>query len=606
MANVNATWLYKTGLLTIKGTSTGPSVNDLIGLTTPETILSVLNTIAYGDSKKIMMEIGSFNANVVNYGNFYKYQLGYSNSSNGNDGKFIIQGCPVSTSTYTNTDPPVTLLQLSKTNLGLSVPIQFQVNTWNTSSDGKTRFFFSSSNRTYFGSPNGYSFRNETDALDIVIIDTIGNILIGSNIHSMESGTFPTPPIPKIYSGTDSFNSDGGKYHTALSLGLEAQSIVDPVGSGGKAYGASIILEGGREAALAPQFMRVDGTIKFTTGGSERLRVTNDGLYIFSGNVPIRLQTRYIDAAPGYDCMFEINTNYNRLTNTVDSPFYGTASLQVNSSQSEGGYISMATGGKNIAPTEVVRVAGSNMNVAGNITVTGGIFTGNGSGLTNLPNSSSVNISYAELVGIELFGRAGTTYVSPTVKDTPTNFNRTNNISYSLTYIQGGNHYYNTGSSQQAVAQAVYSISFTPRNPSSTRFIIEITYSAFIRNGSGVDAIYLYLITGGSPLLDRSDGRGGYFNTNPVLDYDYYALYNNASDIIDRNDRSRDFEFFGRPEVTLMDKFRLYRGYVKAAVNTYGTYDFVVSNACVGGVDDFFGVSGGPGGFLVTITEFRV
>jgi hypothetical protein len=246
-----------------------------------------------------------------------------------------------------------------------------------------------------------------------------GNVLMGNNTPITSTATYPSSLTQLIYSGDDTFNGNGSRYWAATNLALQAQSIVDP---GGKAWGSRILLEGAKEGLGAAS--RSNGAIQFITGGSEKLRVSDNGLYIFSGNVPVRLQTDYNPVSP-FDCNFEININYDKLTNTIDGVPYGTASLQVNANQVSGGYISMATGLPNTVPTEVARVTGRQMNVLsistgslsvgnistaslsvstnvriggsistiGNITATG-IFTGNGSGLTDLVIAGGISSTY--------------------------------------------------------------------------------------------------------------------------------------------------------------------------------------------------------------------
>ena len=82
--------------------------------TTSDTIFSVLNNVSYSSNQRVMMEIGASNTNVGNYNSFYKYSLGYSNTANGPGGSFVIQGCPVSTNTYNNVNPPITLMTLDR------------------------------------------------------------------------------------------------------------------------------------------------------------------------------------------------------------------------------------------------------------------------------------------------------------------------------------------------------------------------------------------------------------------------------------------------------------------------------------------------------------
>ena len=48
------------------------------------------------------------------------------------------------------------------------------IDTWNTSAEGQQRFYFSSSGRSYYRSPNGHEFRNSSDS-NIGTIDNSGN-----------------------------------------------------------------------------------------------------------------------------------------------------------------------------------------------------------------------------------------------------------------------------------------------------------------------------------------------------------------------------------------------------------------------------------------------
>ena len=104
------TTLYN-GTLTVQGLFT-PVIGGEDGVTTADTIVSILNNIEYCSEQRIMLEIGSYKTVSGNFGNVYKYALGYSNATNGTGGTFIIQGCPVSGSSYSASDP-ITLFTLN-------------------------------------------------------------------------------------------------------------------------------------------------------------------------------------------------------------------------------------------------------------------------------------------------------------------------------------------------------------------------------------------------------------------------------------------------------------------------------------------------------------
>lgn len=58
--------------------------------------------------------------------------------------------------------------------------IQFQENTWHKSVDGKNRFYFWANGRTYFGSQDGYTWRDKYDR-DLMYLGNNGNVGIGTN-----------------------------------------------------------------------------------------------------------------------------------------------------------------------------------------------------------------------------------------------------------------------------------------------------------------------------------------------------------------------------------------------------------------------------------------
>lgn len=250
------TTLYN-GTLTVQGLFTpvvGPS-----GITSADTIVSFLNNIGYSSEQRVMMEIGSYNTNGGNYGNIYKYALGFSNSNNGSGGSFLIQACPVSTNTYSAVNPPITLFTLNTTNLSVTVPlningsfslynsglqfnvgntgvVSFQSNVWHTDVGGVNRIFFSDrGGTTYFGTGKGYGFvfsafihQYKTD--DLLTIDGRGNLVAIGDITAFSDVRFKENIVP-IDSPLEKINAMRGVYYTRIDapgprhVGVIAQEI---------------------------------------------------------------------------------------------------------------------------------------------------------------------------------------------------------------------------------------------------------------------------------------------------------------------------------------------------------------------------------------------
>jgi hypothetical protein len=61
--------------------------------------------------------------------------------------------------------------------------VRFANNTWNVSDDGFNRFYFSTNSRTYFGSGDGYEWRNASDTA-IAVLTNGGNVGIGNTAPS--------------------------------------------------------------------------------------------------------------------------------------------------------------------------------------------------------------------------------------------------------------------------------------------------------------------------------------------------------------------------------------------------------------------------------------
>jgi len=248
------TTLYN-GTLTVQGLFTqvvGPA-----GITSAHTLVSILNNIEYASQQQVMMEIGSYNTNSGNLGNIYKYALGFSNSTNGTGGSFIIQACPVSTSTYTNINPPITLLTINTVNITSSVPlivngsgtfsnflslyngnlqfnvantgsISFQRDVWHNDLGGINRIYFGAASHTYFNSQAGYFFRSQ--GIDRLRIEANGNVVANGDITAF-SDIRIKENIVTIDSPLEKINAMRGVYYTRIDtpgprhIGVIAQEV---------------------------------------------------------------------------------------------------------------------------------------------------------------------------------------------------------------------------------------------------------------------------------------------------------------------------------------------------------------------------------------------
>lgn len=71
--------------------------------------------------------------------------------------------------------------------------VRFKNNSWNLSDDGNFRLFFATGGRTYFGSQDGYEFRNSSDS-SLMVLSNSGNLGIGVGtpsqlLHISSTGT---------------------------------------------------------------------------------------------------------------------------------------------------------------------------------------------------------------------------------------------------------------------------------------------------------------------------------------------------------------------------------------------------------------------------------
>lgn len=249
------TTLYN-GSLTVQGLF--DSVAGPEGKTTADTIVSILNNIEYCSQQRVMMEIGSYNTTCGNFGNIYKYALGFSNSISGSGGSFLIQACPVSTTSYANENPPITLINLNTSNMLLSVPltvnapgrfknslslyndstlafnvansgiISFETDVWHSDLRGGNRIQFRSNSHTDFNSGGNYYFSSNN--IIRLTIDSTGNIVATGDVTAF-SDVRVKENIVTIDSPLEKINAMRGVYYTRKDtpgprhLGVIAQEI---------------------------------------------------------------------------------------------------------------------------------------------------------------------------------------------------------------------------------------------------------------------------------------------------------------------------------------------------------------------------------------------
>ncbi len=132
------------------------------------------------------------------------------------------------------------------------------VNVWNTSTDGRPRFWFGNAGRTFFGSPNGYEFRSSTDT-NIGSLDNSGNFIAAGTVTATGnqmgvSGTSPRVNLTDTDQGGGSTRvlySDGGLIGFLNNAGSWSFHVADSgsvTATGGIWAGGGITAQGGISA----------------------------------------------------------------------------------------------------------------------------------------------------------------------------------------------------------------------------------------------------------------------------------------------------------------------------------------------------------------------
>ena len=245
-------------------------VGAIPGTTSSDTVLSLLNNISYNSSQRVMVEIGSYNTGVGNYGNIYRYAFGYSNTTGGGGGIFMIQGIPVSSNSYASTGTPITFLTIS--NLG---SVSFVVDRWHTSLDGCNRFYFAVNGPTFFGNASQWYFQSP-QAGNVVSIDPYGSIHANGSITAGSGLTV---------NGGD-LNINNGNVHVNNGYSLTVAGSIT-AGSGSSVNGGDLSVNNGNININNGYSLGVSGHINTSgniTAGSG-LTVNGGDLTINNGNI---------------------------------------------------------------------------------------------------------------------------------------------------------------------------------------------------------------------------------------------------------------------------------------------------------------------------------
>jgi hypothetical protein len=155
-----------------------------IGTTTPSTRLHIQG----GDA---LITGATWNAT----GNQAKLMLGDSNQS-----IMGVHGTGIVIEPYGTTSPFVVRQITGNVGIGITNPafkldvygtanFNFKTNNWINSEDGKNRMFYSANSRSFFGSPDGFEWRNSADA-NIAVLDNGGTLSASGHVCSGKGGNF--------------------------------------------------------------------------------------------------------------------------------------------------------------------------------------------------------------------------------------------------------------------------------------------------------------------------------------------------------------------------------------------------------------------------------
>lgn len=205
-----------------------------VGVTSSDTILSLLNYIGYYTPNRVMMEIGGYNTTVGNWTTVYKYAMGYINNPGGGGGSYIIQACQIGANSYS----------------AGAVPSPITITTLNLSG---------------------------------LTID-YGSLYVGNNQESAYysvAGTYNYAPMHKyIYAGPPLMNWDGGKFAIAHNLVLQGQGLTWESGRV-NIPGATIVIEGAKSSYASQS---TDNGIYFNTSMGQKAVMDSYGLSVTGGN----------------------------------------------------------------------------------------------------------------------------------------------------------------------------------------------------------------------------------------------------------------------------------------------------------------------------------
>ena len=221
-----------------------------VGVTTSDTIVSVLDSMSNNTSQKVMLEIGSCNMNLGNKGSVYKYLLGMSNRTDGLGGEFHIQSlASLTTGAYTSATPITRFMINASGNVGIGTTTpaylldvngttrlngqttlngvtSFLANVWHTSSDGYGRLlFFTPDNISYYksGPGGGHTFRGGDDN-DLSRINSSGDIWAAGNVTAY-SDIRVKDNIITIDSPIEKIMKMRGVYYTRIDVDINKRHV---------------------------------------------------------------------------------------------------------------------------------------------------------------------------------------------------------------------------------------------------------------------------------------------------------------------------------------------------------------------------------------------
>lgn len=157
--------------------------------------------------------------------------------------------------------------------------------TWHQSVDSKNRFWFSTNDRTYFGSPNGYVWRSSTDTVDVMTLTNAGALSIPNTLSSsthyigntyLQDGLLSfvnnSYTAGKIQFGIGDWQTYAGSYIQAVASqggisGNRMEFYVNPIGGTSCGYHFTGSSVGINTLPNSSAKLAIDGSIRIINGG---------------------------------------------------------------------------------------------------------------------------------------------------------------------------------------------------------------------------------------------------------------------------------------------------------------------------------------------------